>query len=329
MCEFLESQRKTGERLGGGWRAYPSPSDHTWSGQSRRRWIVFRKRLPWWRVREKDWRELRGSEYRRQFEWIDVGSGEGRQGCLNKNLWGRQSQRRHCRRQWSWARHWQQLKTQWEWKEDKTRGDGHRLRCPAHAGPRRTTESERGLGGGERKGSTFPWLPCCSMWGWKWRCGRGLMSSSSSLTTHCARYGPASADLKVRGCPLLSRLRTGAAKSGRAWEARERQRTKPRQGGGEGGYPDRRGKREGKERGTPADRAEKRDAGTIDAGESRRRGCEDDQDRKREVWMAQTDEKKGDTKRWGDAETNKEWRLTGKRKLIGRRREVRRQRHRG
>ena len=48
-----------------------------------------------------------------------------------------------------------------------------------------------------------------------------LTSSSSSPTIHCARCGPARADRKVRGCPFLSRLRTGAAVSGRTGEAHE------------------------------------------------------------------------------------------------------------
>lgn len=48
-----------------------------------------------------------------------------------------------------------------------------------------------------------------------------LTSSSSSLTSHCARCGPARADLNVRGCPFRSKLRTGAAKSWRGGEAHE------------------------------------------------------------------------------------------------------------
>ena len=61
-----------------------------------------------------------------------------------------------------------------------------------------------------------------------------LTSSSSSPTIHCARCGPASADRKVRGCPCLSRLRTGAAMSGRTGEAHEGEDGGEGHGWGEG-----------------------------------------------------------------------------------------------
>jgi hypothetical protein len=54
------------------------------------------------------------------------------------------------------------------------------------------------------------------------------------------------ADLNVRGCPFLSRLRTGAAKSGKIGEAHEGGDDGAGRGGGEWGeYPDRQGKSSG------------------------------------------------------------------------------------
>ncbi len=52
-------------------------------------------------------------------------------------------------------------------------GRGHRPLCHAPADPRRTTESEMGLGGGERKVSTFLSPPYYNRWGWRSKCGRG------------------------------------------------------------------------------------------------------------------------------------------------------------
>jgi hypothetical protein len=132
---------------------------------------------------------------------------------------------------------------QWEWKEDKRRGDGNRPLCHAPADPRRTTESERGLGGGERKVSTFPSPPYYSRWGWRSKCGRGegprrldeLYKLVFVADDPLARCGPARIDLKVRGCPFLSKLRTGAAKSGRIGEAHEGGTTGQATAGGRGG----------------------------------------------------------------------------------------------
>ncbi len=130
---------------------------------------------------------------------------------------------------------------------------------PAVPRTRLSTSDHRereGPGRRREEGVHFLSPPYYSRWGWRCKYGRGLgrvlvvstslISSSSSPTIHCARCGPTSADLNVRGCPFLSRLRSGAAKSGRAWEAPEGGDGGAGHGGGEGGeVPDQQRKSSG------------------------------------------------------------------------------------